>query len=277
MTAISQKNTLLHASLIHFGQCIQAALIYRSALFLFLITESISQAGFIAFWCYAAQQNHTQTAYTGLGFAAYFLMVSFHHAVQDHSASRDIGSEIRLGKLSYAIIRPFPYLLATSLRSLAFSLTRVTLLTPLLILALIFVPGLFESAHQRQFLDLFWQYPLALVLSFATAVATRTVIGLIAFDMSQIWGPDTMFIAIYFATSGSAYPIDLAPPWLLTLSTWSPAYYMAGFPTLVFLGKIPSQQFLADWTRGFVVFAIVVFGSVFMWCRGIRRFEAIGI
>ena len=277
MTAALRKFPLLDAAAVHFGQCIQAALIYRSALFIFLVTESFSYAGFIAFWYYAAQQNPTQTAYTGMMFVAYFVMVSFHHAIQDHAASRDIGSEIRLGKLSYAIVRPFPYLLLTTLRSMAFSLTRITLLTPLLTIALMVVPGLFASIHTNQTAVLFWQYPLALMLSLATAIATRTVIGFIAFDMNQIWGPDTMFIAIYFATSGSAYPIDLAPVWLRHMAEWSPAYYMAGFPTLVVLGKISAHDFWTDWARGVLVFIITVSLAAAMWRRGIRRFEAIGI
>lgn len=277
MTVAAQNRSLLRAATVHFGQCIQAALLYRSALFLFLLMESFSYAGFIAFWYYAAQQNTTQTLYTGMGFAAYFVIVSFHHAIQDHSSSRDIGSEIRLGKLSYSIIRPFPYLLLTTLRSIAFTFTRTTLLTPFLILALLLVPGLFIATHVHQTTAIFWQYPLTLALSLAMAIAARTMVGLIAFDMNQIWGPDTMFIAIYFTTSGSAYPIDLAPPWLATLSSWSPAYYMAGFPTLVFLGKIAPDAFIPDLTRGIIVLLIVATIVALMWRRGIGRFEAIGI
>lgn len=277
MTIASRKFPLLDAALVHFGQCIQAALIYRSALFIFLVTESFSYAGFIAFWYYAAQQNSAPSTYTGMMFVGYFVIVSFHHAIQDHASSRDIGSEIRLGKLSYAIVRPFPYLLLTSLRSMAFSLTRITLLTPLLVVALALVPRLFATIHGHQTTVLLWQYPLALLLSLATAIVTRTIIGFIAFDMNQIWGPDTMFIAIYFATSGSAYPIDLAPTWLQQVAAWSPAFYMAGFPTLVFLGKISPQEFLHGWSRGIVVFMIAVLVAGGMWRRGMRRFEAIGI
>lgn len=277
MSSGLRKFPMLDAAAVHFGQCIQAALIYRSALFIFLVTESFSYAGFIAFWYYAAQQNPTQNLYTGMMFVAYFVVVSFHHAIQDHASSRDIGSEIRLGKLSYAIVRPFPYLLLTTLRSAAFSLTRMTLLTPLLVVALVFVPGLFAAVHSYQTTALFWQYPLALVLSLVTAIATRTVIGFIAFDMNQIWGPDTMFIAIYFATSGSAYPIDLAPEWLRQVAAWSPAYYMAGFPALVFLGKITPPDFLTHFSRGILVFMITVLVAGAMWRRGMKRFEAIGI
>lgn len=276
MTALIQNSTL-KASIVHFGQCIQAALLYRSALLIFLLTESFAYAGFIAFWYQAARQNTSQTAYTGLGLVAYFVIVSFHHAIQDHSAARDIGSEIRLGKLSYAIVRPFPYLLSATLRSLAFMVTRIILLLPLLLIALLVVPGLYNTIHATQFIDLLWQYPLTLGLAVASAIATRIVIGLIAFDMSQIWGPDTMLIAIYFATSGSAFPIDLAPPWLLQFAQWTPTYYMTGFPTLVFLGKISPEHFISEWLQGACVTMIVITAVGFMWQRGIKRFEAIGI
>ncbi len=276
MTALFHKNTI-RASAIHFGQCIQAALLYRSALLIFLVTESFAYAGFIAFWYQAALHNKAQTVYTGMGLVAYFVIVSFHHAIQDHAATRDIGGEIRLGKLSYAIVRPFPYLLSATLRSVAFTVTRVALLLPLLAIAMIAVPGLLDAIQIQQFTNLIWQYPLALLLAITSAIATRIVIGLIAFDMNQIWGPDTMLIAIYFATSGSAFPIDLAPAWLLKFARWTPTYYMTGFPTLVFLGKVSSENFAFEWLRGICVTMIVIVVATLMWHRGIKRFEAIGI
>lgn len=267
----------IKASLVHFGQCIQTALIYRSSLLIFLLTESFAYAGFIAFWVKAADSNSVQTLYSGLGLASYFVLASFHHAIQDHAAARDIGSDIRLGKLSYALIRPYPFLVSAVIRSTAFTTTRIVLLAPLLILAFALVPGLWNAISPMLHSDLFWQYPMTLILGIACAIVARIVVGMIAFDMNQIWGPDTMLIALYYATSGSVFPVDLAPTWLTSIARWTPTYYMTGFPTLVFMGRIPRVDFLAQWSQGLSVLGILTIFMNLQWRRGIKRFEAIGI
>ena len=96
----------LRASVIYIGQCVQAALLYRSALAIFLISEAFATAGFIAFWYKSAQSNPQQTFYRPMGLVLYFALVTFHHGIQHHAASRELGSDIRLGKLSCSLIRP---------------------------------------------------------------------------------------------------------------------------------------------------------------------------
>jgi len=274
---LRQWLVLARSTFIYFGLCLQAALLYRSSLFIFVATESVAFAGYIAFWYQAALANPSQTAYTGLGLAAYFIMASFHHAIQDHGAAREVGGDIRMGKLSNSIIRPFPYLLTAMTRSIALSTTRVAILTPLLIIGIIAVPSLAKEIVSHVSSDMLWQYPLAVILGLSSAILTRIVIGMLAFDMSQIWGPDTMLIAVYFATSGTAYPIDLAPEWLINFAKWTPTYYMCGFPTLVSLGRISNDVFWTEMGRGMLIDCILLVVMTLMWKRGIKRFEAIGI
>jgi len=266
---------LLAASLVHFGQCVQAAVMYRSSLAIFLATESVAYAGFIAFWYKAAESNTAQTIYTGLSLAAYFVLVSFHHSVQDHGASRDIGTEIRLGKLSYSLIRPYPYLWSVMVRMTAYTMTKSAMLLPLFAVIFIFVPNLWGSfAGSLSGLGIM-QYVLASIVAILASMLSRLIVGMMAFHMSQIWAPDTMFIAVYYATSGSVFPMDLAPSWLYNLSTYSPAYYMTGFPVLVLMGRV--ENYAEQLTRGVMVCLVASILAAFMWTRGTRKFEAIGI
>ncbi|MCX6125353.1 MAG: ABC-2 family transporter protein [Proteobacteria bacterium] len=276
-TSTAPRRALLHATAVLFGQCIQASLVYRSSLAIFLATESFAYAGFIAFWYHAAQNNPSPSSYTGMSLAAYFVIVSFHHAIQDHASSRDVGSDIRLGKLSYAIVKPYPYLLSVMVRCIAYTTTKSILCLPLIIGALVFVPGLWSSFGSNLGLGNFLQYILAFGLALLASMLTRIVVGLMAFDMTQIWGPDTMFIALYYIASGSAFPIDLAPPWLQGLAIYSPTYYMTGFPTLVFMGRIQPDVFWMSMGRGLVVCGVVSALLALQWRRGIHKFEAIGI
>ncbi len=269
--------TVVNASWLYFTQCIQAALLYRSSLALFVVTEAFAYAGFIAFWYKAAASNPNQTFYTPLALVLYFALASFHHGIQHHTSSRDIGSDIRLGKLSYAIIRPFPYLLQALLRSIAFTITYGVLLLPLLVIAVKLVPGLSQELAKGWSIIPWWQYPIAIVIGIMASCLIRIVIGLLAFDMSQVWGPDTLFIALYYSASGVIFPIDLLPATLLAAAQWTPMYYMVGFPVLTLMGRISNTEFNEHASRGLIVLLATSAIVAILWRRGIKRFEAIGI
>ena len=262
---------------VYFGQCLQAALLYRAALAIFVISEAFAYAGFIAFWYKAAASNPAQNIYRPMGLVLYFALASFHHGIQHHASSREVGSDIRLGKLSYTIIRPFPFLLQAMLRSMAFTLTYAFLLSPLLVAAFVFVPGLWAECSIGLLQIHWWQYAVALLLGLCSGWIVRIAVGLFAFDMSQIWGPDTFFIALYFAASGAIFPVDLLPAWAMMIAKWTPMYYMVGFPVLTALGRVPPDDFLNQALQGLIVCAALTVMVSLMWRRGIRKFEAIGI
>lgn len=269
--------SLLSASLLYFTQCIQAALIYRSSLVIFVVTEAVAYAGFIAFWHKAATSNPKQSVYTPMALVLYFVLASFHHSIQHHTSSRDIGSDIRLGKLSYTIIRPFPYLLQALIRSVAFTLTYAVLLAPILIGALIFIPDLLQEIRVNLTALTLLTYSLALLVGLLASWLIRITVGLLAFDMSQIWGPDTLFIALYYSASGVVFPIDLLPTKLLSIAQWTPMYYMVGFPVLTLMGRIPKDSFYNELSRGCIVLTMTAILIAILWRRGISKFEAIGI
>lgn len=268
---------LVHASLVYFGQCLQAVLLYRSALVIFVISEGFAYAGFITFWYKAAQSNPGQSLYSPTVLVFYFALAMFHHSIQHHTAARDLGSDIRLGKLSYAIIRPFPFLFQAILRSIAATFVHVVLLSPILLICVYMTPSLRDQWITAISSQAITHYAIAAVISLLCGWLSRIVVGLLAFDMAQIWGPDTFFIALYYAASGAIYPIDLLPTWALTIAKWTPMYYMIGFPVLTLMNRIPPDSFYSESLRGCYVLMALLLVMFFMWRRGIRKFEAIGI
>jgi ABC-2 type transport system permease protein len=168
-------------------------------------------------------------------------------------------------------------MLQAVLRSVACTLAYIILLAPLLIGALILLPSLQQEFISHLSSTSLTHYVAALALGLACGWLVRLVVGMLAFDMAQIWGPDTFFIALYYAASGAVFPIDLLPSWALTIVKWTPMYYMVGFPVLTITDRIPQEIFWSECARGFVVLVGVFILMIVMWRRGIKRFEAIGI
>lgn len=268
---------IARASFVYFGQCLQAVLLYRSALLIFVLSEAFAYAGFVTFWHKAASSNPHQTIYSATGLVLYFTLAMFHHSIQHHAASRDLGSDIRLGRLTYSIIRPYPFLLQVTLRSIASTATYTVLLSPILCVAFFLVPSIWIELTSHASSSVLLQYVSALALALLCGWFVRLVVGLLAFDMAQIWGPDTFFIALYYAASGAIYPIDLLPDWALAFVKWTPMYYMVGFPVLTLLNRIPTENFQTEFLRGTCVLLMTFIVMILMWRRGIKKFEAIGI
>jgi ABC-2 type transport system permease protein len=268
---------LFRSALLTFAQGLSTSLMYRGSLAIFVVSESLAYAGYIAFWYRASQSSTASTIYNGLELVGYFTLAAFHHTIQDHQTARDVGSDIRLGRLSYAMIRPYPYLLQATARSAATFVSRLALLTPIFLLVTAFIPGFYQMIATDFTIIGGIYYLVALFVAAASAILTRLVVGMLAFDMTQIWGPDTMLIALYFATSGSVFPIDIAPSWLQQIALWSPTFYMTGFPTLVFIGRVSPEQFANYLMHAGIVFVVLSGIATLMWQRGIKRFEAIGI
>jgi ABC-2 type transport system permease protein len=269
--------TTIKASMVYFNQCLQAVLLYRSALVIFVLSEAFAYAGFITFWYKAAQSNPDQTIYLPSQLIFYFAVSMFYHSIQHHTASRDLASDIRLGKLSYSIIRPYPFMLQALLRSTAASLVHICLLSPILVFAFFVTPSLWDQVSNNYSVQLATMSIAATGIALICGWLVRLLVGLLAFDMAQIWGPDTFFIALYYAASGAIYPIDLLPAWALAVVKWTPMYYMVGFPTLTIMGRITYENFQQECLRGLIVIAIMSTSMFLMWRRGLHKFEAIGI
>jgi ABC-2 type transport system permease protein len=95
--------------------------------------------------------------------------------------------------------------------------------------------------------------------------------------MTQTWGPELLFMSMFFAFSGVVYPVDLLPSGLVKALSWTPLFYMQGLPNLVAIGRISGQPLVEYLMRGSLVFVASAAILVFMWQRGVRKFEAIGI
>lgn len=274
------------------GQSLAIQLSYRMAFLQIAIFESIGLLGTLFYWRAAATSGEqssgilssgvkTAPSYTVAAVVLYFMMAASHQILQESGLSRTLSLDIRSGKLASALVRPFPFILIPLLQGLAFSLSRAMMIGPVLLILFAAVPFFRQFFVQIATAQSFWlwlsSYFLALFLAMIINLFIRIGLGLLAFDMTQTWGPDLLFGSMYFAFSGAVYPVDLLPSGALRILQWTPFYYLQGFPNLLMTGRIPAEDFWPLFLRGSIVAAVTVAVVVLMWQRGTRKFEAIGI
>lgn len=258
-----------------FLQTVKTDLVYRSQVLqrFFGIIVSLSVTAF--FWL-AASKTAIMQSYTPQMILAYFVVVSFHDFlfVSGDEFTKKLGESIRSGKLSTALIQPFPYLLKIFANGCGGICLRLCIVIPLALIAK------FTFLSDFVFVDWKYQlgiYVLALVLAICVSLVCLIITGLLAFDMTHVWAPWVCFVASYCLFSGVFYPADLASGGIKVLMPWLPFYYMLGFPALILVGRLGPDEILYGFAHGFFVLFYVILILGFLWRRGIKKFEAIGI
>lgn len=264
---------LLAAMRISFSQALSVEISSRIGLLQLFSGYAVAIFALSSFWT-AASVNTKAEAYRPSELVVYFVMTHVHLILSENRLTGHIGSAIRMGKLASYLLRPYPYLVHMLAGASASAFLRLFLLVPLIGLSCLFYSPLaeiFGNLDGRRWL----LYASSIILALPAAWLGRVVVGLLAFDLTQIWGPELVFLAFCTAFAGESYPLDLMPSSLEAAISWTPAYYMAGFPTLILMGRVSEAEAFAGLVKGSVVMGLTILLMLWMWHRGTKKFEAV--
>ncbi len=272
----SRPYNVARATWLSYTQALSVELMYRFALAQSFITIAITLLGLLAFWLEAGRAAGANALYSRGALVAYFLVVSGHALIQESRLSWNLSAAIRMGKLSASMLRPFPFLFQIMAQAAAYATVRFVLIVPVIAVLAVTVPAL-GSALGVLNSDLFIKYAAAMALAVVVGWLVKLALGMLAFDLTQTWGPELIFIAFSAVSSGISYPSDLLSGLLRTVVSWTPFYYMIGFPALVLLGRVPADVLTTELAKGAFVAVLMAALVAVMWRRGLKRFEAVGI
>jgi ABC-2 type transport system permease protein len=214
--------------------------------------------------------------YTRHTIIAYFVIAAFHDFifVSGDEFAKKIGESIRAGKLSSALVQPFPYLVKLFANGMGGISLRIGIVS--LIAILIRFTILKDFVLEDPMLQIGF-YALALLLAILVSLLCLIITGLLAFDMTQVWAPWVCFIASYCFFSGIFFPADQASGLVKDIMQWLPFYYIIGFPAVIFIGHLGFEEIVLGFQHGIFILLYLSLLLAFMWKRGIKKFEAIGI
>lgn len=267
---------ILRTGFLQYGQALSVELSYRAAFLQTLVSELVGMVGVLMFWIVVGKSATSNYGYNTELLVTYFVFAAALGILADDGLARNLSMDIRSGKLSASLLRPHPFVFLVTSRSLAFVTVRVIVLLPLLAGALAFVPE--GAAHLRSmtFLD-GTLILLSLILALIAGWAVKSMVGLLAFRLTQTWGPELIYLSIFSIASGERYPPDILPQLFRETISWSPFYYMIGFPTLVVTGRLTDAATLDGLLRGSLVAGVCMAITYGLWRKGLQRFEAVGI
>ncbi|QEX21829.1 multidrug ABC transporter permease [Hypericibacter adhaerens] len=207
----------------------------------------------------------------GAWFAAYFLVAYGVRQFNPIWLTRELDSEVRLGRLSVQLMRPLnPYwrLLAWHVSDMAIRGPIVFLFIPL---ALWISGGYAELSFENAPF-----FVLAAVAGMLLHFHMEYLLGLSAFWTDQSLAFEGFYLTLFSLLGGLVVPINLFPEAVRDLILLTPFPYIFGFPAGIALGVPDSAALL----RGFLIQGgwLLVLGSLgqILWRRGLRRYGAAG-
>lgn len=268
---------------LHYTQALSVELTYRFALLQGLFGVAIGSIGLLLFWLAAGRAGGSSGAdagqiatYTPSLLAAYFLAAGVLTTTQENHLAMNLSAGIRMGKLSAALLRPYPFLASVLAQVAAQATLRLMFTVPLVAILVLGVEPL-RQALTASDPARFGILALAVGLGLIMCWLVNLAVGMLAFDMTQTWGPELIFMSMHAVASGVSYPSDLLPPVWAAAVAWTPLYYMIGFPALIFTGRLTAVAAWSGLGQGLLVATVMALVVGLMWRRGMRKFEAIGI
>ncbi len=256
---------------------IQNTLVYRANFLFRSVFGLIPLMATIYLWraVFAGKSDDPEVAgYTLAGMTSYYLLVTIVDmltAVTDDDWQ--IAADIREGNINQFLLKPIDYL---TYRFCLFGANRLIYTSVACLPVLLFI-GL-----QREFFVLPSDFT-TLACFVVSTILTGLLQFLVSYSMALLafWVLEvSTFIFILFAfeyiAGGHLFPLDILPPWLSQILSYTPFPYQLFFPVSIYLGRTTGDEL---W-RGLAIqlFWVVAFYAIarFAWARGIRKYTAFG-
>lgn len=256
---------------------IQNTLVYRVNFLFRAAFGLIPLMATIYLWraVYASNPDNPNIAgYTLAGMTSYYLLVTIVDALT--AVAEDdwqIAADIKDGNISQFLLKPIDYL---GYRLCLFGSGRLIYTAVAAVPVALFVIG------QREFFvgpasgTAMGVFALSVVLAALLQFFISYTMALLAFWVLEV----STFIFILFAfeyiAGGHLFPLDILPPALAEVLSFTPFPYQLYFPISVYLGRVTGDEIWHGLAAQFF-WVMAMYGLArFVWSRGIRRYSAVG-
>ena len=216
----------------------------------------------------------TISGYTLAQMISYYLVVTVVNMLTMVSEDDwQIAADIREGNISQFLVKPIDYL---KYRLCLFLAGRA------IYTAVALVPTVLFIYFQREYfvapadLATVGWFTLSVAMTALLQFFSSYAMALLAFWVLEV----STFIFILFAfeyiAGGHMFPLDILPPVLAQILSFTPFPYMLFFPVSIYVGKATGAALAQGLVIQFLwVMAAYLFAR-FMWARGIRKYAAVG-
>ncbi len=245
---------------------------YRFDMFLWSLTEAAVPLIALAVWYRVAVQGHS--VWNSQEVITYYIFIMFINLLTSAWGGYFLSREILSGEIIKYLIRPFSVLWNHIANNVAEKIMRMILPVPLLVIALVVLPGFFAPAiyEQRHIVG----FLLSLVLGTIIAFVLDLNIGVLAFWLEDVDQLRRYKFLLQEITSGVMIPFILLPTMLQTFFSYLPFRYIISAPAEILLGQAEGRAVLElvgiqiAWTVGLLLLLS------WLWKKGLKNYAPPG-
>ncbi|MFZ2192792.1 MAG: ABC-2 family transporter protein [Candidatus Moraniibacteriota bacterium] len=262
----------MYKYLLFFKNSISEALMYRSHIFMLIVSQAISLFVFIFLWKAIYAEGNQVGGYSLNGLISYYILsaiISF--VIQGVDVAWRIGDEIRLGNITNFILKPINYFWSTfwivAGKSFLNLLISFIVMVPIILFSTNFFDGSLDFVKLGFFI-------LSIFLAFIIFVLFFYIVGLATFWLGDVRGFNFLVRMIMFFLAGNIMPLDLLPKIISSINNFLPFRFITWFPIAIWSGKMELN--LRIFIPVLIWILILGFLANFIFKKGLEKYEGQG-
>ncbi len=261
--------------LLFFKISFQEILVYRVELAFGFLLKLVIFLAFVFIWKQIYSEGKDIEGYSINGIILYYLLTQTIDSVYSSRGAKLIREDILKGTLSTKLIKPFNKIIYFfsyhTARVSVESLIHISLTIPIFMS----ISSILEYISLDLMRLLFFIISLVLAMIFSFNLFFS--VGLCSFWTKQSHGLQMIIKNASRIFTGDLIPLDLLPFGFRRIVMYTPFAYILYFPISILMGFVSTREIL----KGFqiIFFWIIIFTllNFFLWKKGLKKYEAVGI
>ena len=243
---------------------------YRAEFVVWLLTTTLPLV-MMGLWTTVAAEGKFGN-FNEADFVAYYLANLVVRNLTGSWVAWQISEEIRLGSMAMRLLRPIHPFVAIAASHVAAIPFRMVIALPF---AVILLASSGAEKLVRDPVQLVLLVP-SLVMGWLITFAILFAIGALAFFVTKAMALLNLYFGLFSVFSGYLLPIEMLPSVLARIAEWSPFRFMLSLPVELITRPMPPSEraMLLGVQLAWTVASVMI--AMFVWRRGVRRFEAVG-
>jgi ABC-2 type transport system permease protein len=184
-----------------------------------------------------------------------------------------IAADIRDGNISQFLLKPIDYL---KYRLCLFLAGRAIYTAVALVPTVLFIFVQREYFVAPADLATVGWFALSIVMTALLQFFLSYAMALLAFWVLEVSTFIFILYAFEYAAGGHLFPLDILPPALANLLSFTPFPYQLYFPVSIYVGKVAGAALYQGMVIQFLWVVAAYLFARFMWARCIRKYSAVG-
>lgn len=249
---------------------VQVALTYRGRMVLWLLS-SFFPLLLLAVWLTVVESSGPPAGWTTGDFLAYYVAAAVMWHLSGQHVVWEWDADLRSGDLSTRLLRPVHPFVQYATSDLGHRVVVLAMLLPVLVAAVVLVPGLrYDVDAGRALLVV-----AAVALGYGLSLLMASTVALLGFWSTQTTNIWMLWWGLGSFTSGWVAPLDLMPGWLRQVALVLPFRSTLGFPVELLAGRLDGAGTLVGFGVGAAWTAVFAGLYAVGWRRGVRRYQAV--